>query len=154
MPRHLKDVRRQQRVRRRLRGPAAAGLVLYPLFLGAVAFWPSPVDGPARNFLQTTPLPGLPSWVDYAVVEWCANVALFIPLGLLIALLLPRRHMWLACICGAVTSMGIEAAQSLFLPLRYATVNDVAANSIGTVLGVLTAFFLSRPVKASRRDAR
>ncbi|MCC3277248.1 VanZ family protein [Arthrobacter sp. zg-Y40] len=155
MPRHDKPMSRPPGASIRARGAAAVVLVVYLVLLGAAVFWPSPIDRPAAAFLQDTALRlyelGLPPWFDYARLEWSANVALFIPFGLLAGLILPRRYVWLAGVCGIAASIGIETAQSVFLPLRYATVNDVAANSIGAVFGAGLAYLLHARPRARRR---
>jgi len=63
------------------------------------------------------------------------NILLFVPLGVGLALggLSPRAAM----MSGALASVAIEAAQLLWIPGRFASGFDVAANSTGTVLGVL-----------------
>lgn len=150
MPRHQAPQRYEAQPRNAwaflVRAAAAVGLAVYPVLLGAVVLWPSPVDRPARGFLESTLADlyrqGLPLWVDYALLEWGANVALFLPLGLLMGLLLPRRWVWLAVLCGVAVSIGVETVQDAFLPQRYATVNDVLANSLGSAVGALLAYLL------------
>ncbi|WKK70812.1 hypothetical protein Q0F99_13705 [Rathayibacter oskolensis] len=68
--------------------------VLYLGLLAAIAFWPTPVDAPAAGILARAigwlGRHGL-GWIDYGVVESSANVLLFVPFGLLGALLLRAR---------------------------------------------------------------
>ena len=126
-----------------------AAVVLSIGYLGAltlIAFWPTPVDKgghdsllSALDWLQGR---GAPGWLSYNFVEFSANIALFMPIGLLGVILLGARHWWLAILAGFMTSFCIELGQLLFLPARFATVNDVIANTIGALLGTLLALAL------------
>lgn len=113
------------------RGVLLAG---YTVFLGVVTLSPTPVDRPASGLLQR-----LNEWIpgSYVVLEFTANVALFVPLGVLVAIQLPRRLAWLAVPVGAAVSLTIEMLQAALLPERFATASDVVANTIGAVVGVL-----------------
>ncbi|MCC9175189.1 VanZ family protein [Arthrobacter sp. zg-Y179] len=122
-----------------------AGLfLLYIGILALIAFWPSPVDaGPAgtlRAILAALNGHGMPGWINYTLVESVANVALFVPFGVLAAAYLSDRFAWLAAVVGMAASCAIEAGQHLFLPARYATVHDVLANSLGAALGTLVVY--------------
>ncbi|HET8958363.1 MAG TPA: VanZ family protein [Microcella sp.] len=73
----------------------------------------------------------------YAVLESAANVALFVPLGALVATPLRRTRgvaIVAAASVGASTSLAIEFAQR-YIDGRYSTMADVAANSGGAILG-------------------
>lgn len=80
----------------------------------------------------------------YAVLEVAANVALFVPFGMLVAA--PRASAPVIALLasvslGAATSLAIEFAQR-YIDGRYSTMVDVGANSVGAILGatiVMTA---------------
>src|SRR5947207_11513956 len=72
---------------------------------------------------------------DAALAELIQNLILFIPLGIGLALALPRRPV-AAVFLGALLSFGIEFAQQ-YIPGRDPSVGDVVANTISTALGVL-----------------
>ncbi|CEA07541.1 VanZ like family protein [Arthrobacter saudimassiliensis] len=133
--------RTRLRPARRGRGRASVLLVPYILALAVVALWPGPVDGglagPLARVLAALHRRGAPDWVDYGLVEAAANVALFVPLGLLGAVWLGRRWAWSAALWGAAASAGIELVQEMLLPARHGTVQDVLANSLGACLGAL-----------------
>ncbi len=100
---------------------------LYLLGLICVALWPTPVDASARGALDSVLAwlhsVGVPNFVGYDLVEVGANIALFIPLGLLMGFGL--RRFWLAVGLGVLATSLIEASQWLFLPQRFASGFDI-----------------------------
>ncbi|WP_223622097.1 VanZ family protein [Microbacterium sp. EST19A] len=95
--------------------------------------------------------------LDFTRLEVLANVLVFIPVGILAFVLLPRRVWMLSLLVGPLLSLSIEAAQRIALPHRAATVTDVIANSSGATAGVVfavlcTLFFAVRA--APRRSPR
>ena len=81
---------------------------------------------------------GVPYRVAFAAIEFAANIALFVPLGLLLphALGSTRPSTLFATVtAGAALSVLIELAQ-LAIPGRVSTPADVLANTIGTSAGV------------------
>lgn len=70
-------------------------------------------------------------------VEFGLNVAAFVPLSLLGALVWPRSTWrdWTAV--GFAASFLVEVAQAVALDARSATHTDVVANTLGTLLGAL-----------------
>lgn len=127
----------------------------YGTFLAFVVLWPSPIDEPVASLLaraiQELHERGVPAFVDYDFIEFTANIALFVPVGLLLGLAIPVRWCVLAIALGPTLSAGIEAVQSQLLDARYATVSDVVANSMGSTTGVLLALVL-RAIVAMRDD--
>ncbi|MEV7608166.1 VanZ family protein [Microbacterium sp. NPDC089320] len=77
--------------------------------------------------------------LDFTRLEIIANVLVFVPIGILAFILVPRRLWPLAIALGPALSLMIEVAQRLALPNRTATVSDVIANSSGAVIGVALA---------------
>lgn len=88
---------------------------------------------PVSNAIDWVAGHGFPN--AYPVTEALANVALFVPFGVLAWLWL--RRPWVALLLGVATSCGIELSQLAFLPTRYATLQDVLMNSLGTAIGVV-----------------
>jgi hypothetical protein len=128
--------------------------VPYLIALAAIAFWPTPVDAGMRGELDRITAwfarHGLPM-IDYAFLEAGANVLLFVPLGLLLALLLPRRLAWVAVLVGLAASSLIELGQLLLLSARYATAQDVVMNTAGAAAGALLGVLLRTLVIARER---
>nr|WP_237399269.1 VanZ family protein [Rathayibacter iranicus] len=131
----------------------------YLIALAFIAFWPTPVDAGLRGDLTRATAwfarHGLAA-VNYSLIESGANVVLFIPLGLLVALHVRARLAWIAVAVGALTSCLIELGQLLFLAARFATLEDVAANTTGAALGALVGCVLRAIllVRERRRAAK
>ena len=89
-------------------------------------------------------------WIRFSTLEFSANIAMFVPIGVFLLLLLGRRRWWLAVLLGVLLSCGIEFTQ-LFLPGRVSDVRDLESNSIGALVGVLTALVVTWPAAARRR---
>jgi acetyltransferase-like isoleucine patch superfamily enzyme/VanZ family protein len=123
-------------------------LFVYLACLACVGFWPTPVDRPLAGFLaDILSFARQQPWADgigYMEVEGAANVMLFVPLGLLAALLLPARRWWLAAATGLLTSASIEAVQFLLLSERQASLRDIANNALGALLGALAVALTRR----------
>ncbi|MFE6735648.1 VanZ family protein [Microbacterium sp. NPDC057650] len=80
----------------------------------------------------------VPFEVGYPILEFLANVAMFMPLGALTAVAWPRLNAGWIIGAGAVFSTVIELVQ-LTMPSRYSTVSDVIANTTGMAVGALVA---------------
>jgi len=130
-------------------------LIVYGAIVLFAVFWPAPIDqgfsASIDKVLDVMHRNGVPEWFGYNKLEFSANVLMFVPLGFLISLLLPARFWWLALFIGPALSVGIEMTQAAFLSARFATVSDVAANSIGAFVGAVAAMLL-RAVVFSRDE--
>ncbi|MFS2242852.1 VanZ family protein [Microbacterium sp. OR16] len=86
----------------------------------------------------------LASWIDarvpqlqsYALLEFLANVALFVPLGVLLRWGWPRVPWWMITLVGLAMTVTIESVQTM-LPSRFPAISDVIANTAGTAVGGL-----------------
>ncbi|MEO8261246.1 MAG: VanZ family protein [Pseudolysinimonas sp.] len=130
------------------------------LYLGVVGFitlGPQPLDegtdslvwrllGVLSRFDAT-------SWITYSTLEFWANVAMFVPVGLFFLLLLGRRRWWLAIVLGVVLTCAIEFTQ-MFLPDRVSDPRDVVANSVGAFAGVVAALIVTWPAAVRRARER
>jgi VanZ like family len=129
-------VGRRPRLLRMLLAAYIAGTAL-------VGFWPRPVDGGIDPRLDAVLAwlrrLGL-TFMTYSHVEFTANIGFFIPLGFLIAAMLPKRRWWLAMIICLAASSCIEIGQGLFLPHRFASFGDVLANTVGGAVGAVVAW--------------
>jgi glycopeptide antibiotics resistance protein len=92
-------------------------------------------------------------WVTYNLVEFSANVAMFVPLGVFFLLLLGRKRAWLAMLLGVILTVGIETAQ-IFIAGRVSDPRDVLANSAGALIGVIAALIVTTPAAMRARRAQ
>lgn len=92
-------------------------------------------------------------WITFNLLEFSANVALFIPFGIFFVLLLGRRRWWLAILLGVATTVTIELAQ-LVIPNRVSDPRDLLANSIGAIAGTLLALVLTASKARRMRQVR
>lgn len=121
-------------------------IAYFAAFVG-ILFWPFPVDRPVDSALMQVIMwlhnHGLPQWfIGYRKVEFAANILLFIPLGIIVALRLHSRLWWLAAVIGAAVSGAVELAQAIFLPQRVPAWSDIVANTSGALLGALFVLFV------------
>ncbi len=70
---------------------------------------------------------------------WLWQAAVFVPVGVLLALLLGRRRWWAAIAFGMLGAAWIEAAQSVWMPVGYADASDLVWGTAGVAAGVLIA---------------
>jgi glycopeptide antibiotics resistance protein len=129
-------------------------LTTYLVVVLLATMWPTPLDrGYGKSidsFLAILHRNGIPDWFGYNRLEFSANVLMFVPLGLFVSMLLPARLWWLALIICPALSTAIEITQGIALAARFASVWDVAANSIGALIGAIIAVVLRAVVH--RRD--
>lgn len=91
------------------------------------------------------------AWIRQGWVEFGGNVAMFLPLGLLLTLLF--RPPWWGLALAVLISVAAELGQ-LLLPARTATPRDVVANGLGALLGAGVAWLIIRHSRRSRRGRR
>lgn len=82
--------------------------------------------------------------------EVVLNIALFVPLGMAVAALIPLRWTPLAILVGAAVSFTVETAQS-HIPGRVPDADDVLWNTLGTAVGALVVIGLRVVVLAASR---
>jgi glycopeptide antibiotics resistance protein len=125
----------------------------YLAFVGWVTLTPES-DAPTQSDLVLRVLARLQgydrlSWLTYDRAEYLANVALFIPVGLFLLLLFGTRLWWLAVAAALVLTSLIETAQQA-IPGRVSDERDVAANTMGAVLGIAVGLVLTLPATLRR----
>jgi glycopeptide antibiotics resistance protein len=123
---------------------AASLLALYLVTVAFIVLWPSPVDqqvqGTLARMLIRLHAFGAPDWIDYNLVEASANIAMFVPIGLLAGIQLREGLRWLALPGAFVVSFLIELFQDSFLPGRFGTMQDVLANTHGAAVGLVILY--------------
>lgn len=131
-------------------GVYAAGIVantVFPIFLDKPTS-----SAPWDAFVVVTPL------VDYELADAVMNVAVFVPLGLLLALAAPRAPWSRLLAVAAGCSLAIEVSQYVTARLlgggHVADVNDLLFNVVGGGLGLMLLRASSRLPLAVRATDR
>ncbi len=130
---------------------AGAALCLYLLLVAYAVLNPSADAasssvGVVRQVLERLDAP--PRFVDAA--EFGSNIVLFMPIPVLVGLIGGPRSVPVWLVLGAAGSGLIELTQRLLLAGRTPSLVDVAANTIGAVLGAM----LLRGLMAARDRSR
>ena len=99
------------------------------------------------NRIMTRLSGGRLEWSDTEVL---ANIALFVPAGLLLAVVVGR--IWVSVILCVVASAMIELAQQRYFPSRVPSVADVEHNGLGGLIGALLAWPLARWIRRGSAD--
>ena len=135
------------------------GSLAYLAFVGWVTLTPA-AAAPTQSELVLRVLARLQrydelSWLTYDRAEYLANVALFVPVGVFLLLLFGTRLWWLALGAAITLTSFIETVQR-GIPGRVPDDRDVAANTMGAVLGIAVAVVLTFPAtyRRYRREAR
>ena len=136
-----------------LRGLGALGLLFAIPTVVLITLWPSHLFLAAKprimRGLEWLHAREMLEWLYWTRLEVLANVAMFVPVAMLLTLMLGARRWWLAFgLCLAATA-GIELTQH-FMPGRVASVQDIVANGVGAVIGVLLAAGIEALVRAAR----
>jgi len=91
--------------------------------------------------------------IDDNQLEFLANIALFVPVGMFLLLLFGTRLWWVALTASFAMTTFIEIAQRS-IPGRVPDERDLMANGLGAVIGVLVALVLTLPATLRRRRQR
>ncbi|WP_203335468.1 VanZ family protein [Nocardioides limicola] len=91
--------------------------------------------------------------IDHQQFEFLANVGLFVPAGMFLALLFGSRYWWVALFACVAMTGGIEWAQQ-HIPGRVPDPRDLVANSLGAAVGVIVALILMLPATLRRARVR
>jgi glycopeptide antibiotics resistance protein len=89
--------------------------------------------------------------LQWTETEILANVALFVPAGFLLTVVVGRPFLSVAlCVLGSAC---IELAQQRYLPSRVPTLADIQHNSLGGGFGALLAWPVAKPLFGRRQYA-
>ena len=119
---------------------AYLALVGYATF-GTVPWQTAPNEG-TRGVLSPRTWLDPDTWAFGSDLEFAANVVLFIPVGALLCLALPRLAAPLVALAAVAIAAAIEIGQ---IPLeRVSDPRDLVANAAGAAIGVLAGTLLRR----------
>ena len=137
-------------------------IATYVMALALIVFWPTPVDRPVAgtlgDFITWIHRHGAPQSIGYSQIEFTANIAMFVPMGIIASVWTKRA--WAGLLVGFVASLVIELGQALFLPERFASGFDVLANTIGAGIGAAACYFSHKHhqkigfINSSRKNPR
>ncbi len=96
---------------------------------------PEAVAG-AQDWIAATLGPG---FATLGAMDAAANAMVFLLVGVLAYLIIPRDAWLLALLVAPAISVAVEVAQVFLLPQRVADLNDVLAATIGGTLGIAIA---------------
>ncbi|HEY5785156.1 MAG TPA: VanZ family protein [Microlunatus sp.] len=91
--------------------------------------------------------------IDDSRLEFLANIALFVPVGMFLLLLFGTRLWWVALVASFAMTTVIEVAQRS-IPGRVPDERDLLANGLGAIVGVFIALVLTAPAALRRRRRR
>jgi VanZ family protein len=129
----------------------------YLVFVAWLTLTPQPVGPDQQQFIQRV-LDGLhrrgyAQSLGYEQLEFLANIALFVPVGIFLLLLFGAGGWWLAAIASFAMTVVIETAQHQ-IPGRVPDDRDLMANAIGALIGIAIALVLTLPATLRRRDRK
>lgn len=93
------------------------------------------------------------AWLTYDRAEFLANIALFVPIGVFLLLLVGTRFWWVAAGLAFVMTSAIETAQRS-IPGRVPDERDLFANTVGALIGIAFAIVLTLPATLRRQRRR
>lgn len=140
-----------------VRRAAAVALAVCLAGVAAVVLWPTHPDSAgfyhlADRLLRPLVRDGAPQLVlRGSAIEFASNVLMFVPLGFLGTLALPRRFWWVIVLACCALSSCIETTQLVLLPGRTFSLRDIAANSFGGLVGSAVAAALQALISALSR---
>ncbi len=113
------------------------------IIIGVITLSPIRLDRPIRrvliNLIAVVNDAHILPRIHYSLFEHLANIAIFVPTGFVLVLLLPQVRWWVVPAIAAGASICIEITQALLLPDRIASITDVLLNTIGALIGTYIA---------------
>lgn len=131
-----------------VRWSAAVLLALYSFVIARLTLAPASAERGTFDLLERVMTTVSGGALDWNQIETIANVALFVPAGFLLAVVL--RRCWASAVLCALGSAAIELAQHQLLPSRVASVADVLHNALGGIIGAALAWPLANWVRTRR----
>jgi glycopeptide antibiotics resistance protein len=115
---------------------ARMALAVVLVGVGSLTLFGTEPLGQAERILILDPLQGAWGWDSIAWRPVIDNVAMFVPVGALVAAVWWRRSLVVVWLIALAMSLGIEAFQWLVPTGRVANMADLVANGFGALLGL------------------
>ena len=129
----------------------------YILFVAWLTLTPQPIDADDQQYihrvLDALHRRGYAESLDYNRLEFLANIALFVPVGVFLLLLFGAGGWWLAGIGSFAMTVVIETVQQQ-IPGRVSDERDLVANTFGALIGIAIALVLTLPATLRRRERK
>lgn len=129
----------------------------YLVFVAWLTLTPQPIGPDQQQFIQRVldalHRRGYAETLDYEGLEFLANIALFVPIGMFLLLLFGAGGWWLAAIGSFAMTAVIETVQQQ-IPGRVSDERDLIANTIGALIGIVIALILTLPATLRRRERK
>lgn len=131
---------------------AAVLLGLYSIVIARLTLAPASSESGLFGLLDRVTSRLSDGRLQWSQTEILANIALFVPAGFLLAVVLGRA--WASAVLCVLASAGIELAQQRYLPSRVPSLADVEHNGLGAAIGALLAWPVSRWLRAAAQNPR
>jgi glycopeptide antibiotics resistance protein len=129
----------------------------YLLFVVWLTLSPQPIGPDEQQLIQrlldALHRRGYAESLDYERLEFLANIALFVPIGMFLLLLFGAGGWWLAAIGSFAMTAVIETLQHQ-IPGRVPDDRDLFANTVGALIGIVIALVLTLPATLRRRERK
>jgi hypothetical protein len=129
----------------------------YLIFVGWLTLTPQPIGPDEQRLIQrgldALHRRGYAESLDYEGLEFLANIALFVPIGMFLLLLFGAGGWWLAAIGSFAMTAVIETVQQQ-IPGRVSDDRDLMANTVGALIGIVIALVLTLPATIRRRERK
>lgn len=129
----------------------------YLIFVAWLTLTPQPIGPDQQQFivraLDALHRRGYAESLDYDGLEFLANIALFVPIGMFLLLLFGAGGWWLAAIGSFAMTAVIETLQHQ-IPGRVPDDRDLMANTVGALIGIVIALILTLPATLRRRERK
>lgn len=132
-----------------VRWSAGVLLALYTVVLVKLTLMPAATERHTFRLLDRIATKISDGRLEWSQTEILANIALFVPAGFLLAVVLGR--VWAGIALCVLASICIELAQYRYLPSRVPTLDDVRHNGLGGLVGAVLAWPVVYVLRTSRR---
>jgi glycopeptide antibiotics resistance protein len=132
-----------------LRWGAGVLLGVYALLIGRLTLATASSETGIFGLLDRVSSHASNGRLDWSQTEVLANVALFVPAGFLLTIVLGRA--WASAVLCVLASAAIELIQQRYLPSRVPSLADVEHNGLGGLIGALLGWPVAHVIRHQAR---